>query len=332
MQQGHQPYGQHKQGGGPYSPTQNPSQWQSAAPQGAMQPVPVPIDPTMAYGQTGQGLPNPSLIMQQRPDIPREIRDRLYPMTPEEIREVISDINERQGAATIPPSANIRSTASQYDVDMSLGATPPVVRITKGLGAMVNFVDAQGNPWPIVSATNFHGEAAQVAQVAPHVLSVASISPYLNGSVGVMLEGLSTPINFMVIPATTERDYRVDLRIPQLGPNAQAISASITKPGLGGGNIKDFLYGATPEGATRLKVTGEGVESSNTRAWQNHDGKLVIRSAAQIISPSWIEALSALDGTTVYVLNSTPVVRVSVDGKETMFYIDGLKPKIAKKD
>lgn len=275
-----------------------------------------------------QGLPNPNILTtkKERPNYPKEVRDNLYPITPTEIREIIGDIVERQGAATVPSHVEVRGTASQYLVDLSLGASPPVVRVIKGLGAMVNFVDAQGNPWPIVSATNFHEEAAKVEQMADHVLSVASSSPYLTGSVGVMLEGLNTPIHFMIVPATTERDFRVDLRIPRLSPNAKPIGSVVTKPSLSDGNIKDFLYGATPDGATRLKLSGEGVKQSNARAWQNNDGKLVIRTQARIISPSWVESEPALDGTTVYVMNSTPVVRVSVDGKESMFYIDGLKP------
>lgn len=278
-------------------------------------------------------LPNPNLAIAQpkRPNYPEEVQKQMYPLTSDEIRQIIADMVERQGAATVPSHVDMVGVSSQYSVDLSLGSAPPIVRVARGLGAMVNFVDAQGNPWPIVSATNFHFEAAKIEQVADHVLSVASLSPYYTGSVGVMLEGLSTPIQFMVVPATSERDYRVDLRIPQLSPNAKPFGDMRTKPALGESNIKDFLYGATPDGAKRLKVTGAGVELSNTRAWQNMDGKLVVRTSARIISPSWLESQPALDGTTVYVLNSTPVVRTSVDGKESMFYIEGLTPLAAKK-
>lgn len=272
-----------------------------------------------------QPLPSP-LIQHERPDLPREVENQLYPMTTSEIREILSEMNKRQGAAIAPNHIKTVGTSSQYEVDMTLGASPPVVRIEKGLGAMVNFVDAQGSPWPIESATNFHAEAASVSQVAAHVLSVSAMSPFLSGSVGVILEGLKTPIQFVIIPATDVRDYRVDLRIPQLGPESTPMITSSGKPSLGGGNIKEFLYGATPHGAERLRVSGSGAEQSNTRAWQNVDGRLVIRTSAQVISPSWIERESALDGTSIYVLSSTPVVKVSVDGKESTFYIDGLKP------
>lgn len=275
-------------------------------------------------GQVVEPLPSP-VVQKKRPDIPKEVENRLYPINPAEIRTIISEMDKRQGAAAVPNSASV-GTSSQYEVDMTLGATPPVVRVEKGLGAMVNFVDAQGNPWPISSATNFHAEAATISQVAGHVLSVSANSPYLSGSVGVILEALSTPIQFVIVPANGVRDYRVDLRIPQLGPEAKPMIRSASKPSMGDGNIKDFLYGATPDGATRLKVSGKGAKQSNTRAWQNVDGRLVIRTSAMIISPSWMEREAALDGTSVYSLSSTPVVKVSVDGKESTFYLDGLKP------
>ena len=306
----------------------NTSQQQRPSPYGGVPVERVATNPPQQGGglnMMAEPLPSPKIV--QRPNIPEEVGKRLYPMTPDEIRQVVTDINERQGAAVIPGHIKTTGTASQYDVDMTLGAAPPVVRVEKGLGAMVNFVDAQGSPWPIVSATNFHSEAAIVTQVADHVLSVSANSPYLSGSVGVMLVGLSTPIQFVVIPASDVRDYRVDLRIPQIGPESTPMVVTSNRPNMGSNNINEFLYGATPEGATRLKVTGSGVAQANTRAWQNTDGRLVIRTSANIISPSWIERQSALDGTSVYVLASTPVVRVSVDGGEGSFYIDGLKPK-----
>lgn len=277
-------------------------------------------------GMGAQPLPSPVLIEKKRPNIPQEVADRLYPMTPDEIRQVLSDLTERQGAAIVPEHNKMVGVASQYDVDMSLGATPPIVRVARGLGAMVNFVDAQGSPWPIVSATNFHAEAASVSQVADHVLSVSANSPYLSGSVGVILEGLSTPIQFVIVPANDRRDYRVDLRIPQLAPDSAPTHLSSNLPAMGGSNIMEFLYGATPEGATRLKVSGQGATQSNTRAWQNSDGRLVLRSSAKVISPSWVERQAALDGTSVYLLASTPVVKVSVDGQESTFYLEGLQP------
>src|SRR5690606_3025973 len=110
-------------------------------------------------------LPNPQL------DIPGEVIKQVAPATTEQIRQIIEEIHLRQGAASTPVNPGIVNQASQYVVDLSPGATPPVVRVAKGVGAIVNFVDSAGNPWPISFARNFHQEAATVTQMATHVLS-----------------------------------------------------------------------------------------------------------------------------------------------------------------
>ena len=266
-------------------------------------------------------LPSPKL------DIPKIAVDRMAPANPEQVRRIVQELYQRQGAAVTPPNNNFIGRATQYTVDLSPGATPPVVRVARGVGATVSFVDSAGNPWPITFAKNFYAEATTVTQMAPHVLSVAANSPHLSGSVGVMLKGLTTPINFIASPAQAETDYRVDLQIPGLSPDAPPVPGAISnRPDISGGNLKDFLYGATPNGATLLKVTSGKFKESNTRAWQNSNGQLVIRTSAHVISPGWYNMQPALDGTAVYSLPATPVVRVSVDGREQTFMIDGLIP------
>src|SRR5690606_9198102 len=134
----------------------------------------------------------------------------------------------------------------------------------------INFVDARGNPWPVEFANNFHSEAASVTQMAPHVLSVTSRSPHLMGSVGVMLKDLSTPVNFIVAPAQDATEYRADLVVPGISPDAPPLIGSVqSRPDIGQEGLTDYLYGATPEGAKRLKVTGTQSQVSNTRAWQD---------------------------------------------------------------
>lgn len=290
----------------------------------APQPTHNPNQPHQNVAQV-EPLPNPKL------DIPKEAINRLAPASPEELRKILMELYQRQGAAVTPPNNAFVGRASQYMVDLSPGATPPVVRVARGVGATVSFVDAAGNPWPILFAKNFYAEATTVTQMAPHVLSVASVSPHLSGSVAVILKGLTTPVNFIATPAQTETDYRADLQIPGLSPDAPPVPGALsTRPDITAGNLMDFLYGATPNGATRLEVKGAAAQQSNTRAWQNTNGQLVIRTSAQVISPGWYSMQPALDGTAVYALPNTPVVRVSVDGREQTIMIEGLVPAKGK--
>lgn len=295
----------------------------------------VPQHPSMNNTAQFEPLPDPRLHPQHLVDIPQEVLNRLAPADTEQLRKIIEQLYQRQGAALTPARPAITSKASQYHVDLSPGAQPPVIRVANGVGATVNFVDAGGNPWPIAFANNFHAEAFTITQMAPHVLSVAANSPHLSGSVGVMLQGLTTPVNFVVTPAQDATDYRADLLVPGMSPDAPPlVGAQQSRPGIASGGLTDYMYGATPEGAVRLKVTGAGSQDTTTRAWQDKNGNLVLRTAARVVSPGWYDMLPALDGTSVYQLPASPVVRVSVNGKLQTFNLDGLTPKktdLAKK-
>lgn len=270
-----------------------------------------------------QALPSPKL------DIKKEVLNRMAPANPEQLREISGELYNRQAAAVTPARNGSVGRASQYVVDLSPGATPPVIRVARGMGATVNFVDSAGNPWPITFANNFYAEAATVTQMAPHVLSVASNSPHLSGSVGVMLQGLTTPINFVITPAQAENDYRVDLHIPGLSPEAAPVpgrASGSSRPAIASDDLMGFMYGQTPGGATRLQVSIPGSAQNTTRAWQNARGRLIVRTSALIQSPGWYQRLPALDGTAVYELPPTAVVRVSVDGTTQSMIIKGLVP------
>jgi len=285
-------------------------------------------DGTAAGGEdddvAAKALPNPALGDFQA------VIDALGNATPEQIRAFKEYQFQIQGATITPVRSGLVGRATQYTVDLSPGAVAPVVRVSRGMGATVNFVDSAGNPWPVKFANNFYAQAAQVTQMAPHVLSVSSLSDHLTGSVGVILDGLHTPVNFVVTPAQEQTDYRVDLHIPGLAPDAPPVLGEVsTQPGLARGNLMDFLYGATPPGAIRLKIVESASPLSNsTRAWQNTNNQLILRTDAQIISPGWYERLPAMDGTSVYALPNSPIIRVAVHGKEQTLRIEGLTPKI----
>lgn len=284
-----------------------------------------PIAPSVGAGNQlniHQPLPSPKL------DYSNEVLNQVAPMDTETLRSVINELYLRQGAAVTPIRPGMTCQSSQYALDLSPGATPPVVRVTKGVGAIVNFVDSAGNPWPITFARNFHEQASSATQMAPHVLSVAANSPHLQGSIGVVLKDLTTPITFIVTPGQEQTDCRVDLRVPGLAPGATPVAGKISsRPGMTSGGLMDFIYGATPDGAKRLTIQMAGNANNTTRAWQTADGKLILRTAASVVSPGWYQSVSALDGTTVYEMPPTSVINVSVDGQPVKVVIRGLTPQ-----
>ena len=77
------------------------------------------------------------------------------------------------------------------------------------------------------------------------------------------------------------------------------------------GEMQGFLMGIPPEGAVDVKVS----QVASTFAWMWR-GHLYVRTPHTIFSPGWFKRQAAVDGTAVYKLPYTSLVRMGVDGRE----------------
>ncbi|WP_342051221.1 MULTISPECIES: DotH/IcmK family type IV secretion protein [unclassified Cupriavidus] len=266
---------------------------------------------------SAQALPSPKL------DLKKEALDQTAPMDARTTRALIEELYKRTGAASAPAKNTAKPVASRFPVDLSPGATPPVVRIFRGQGASVSFLDSAGNPWPIEKARNFYDQAMTVTQLGPHVVTVESNSDHASGSVTVLLKGLATPVTFTVVPSQSEIDYRADLIVPGRSPDAPArLPGGLGRVGITERGLENYLFGQTPEGARRLEVQ----DLPLAMAWQDASGRLILRTQAMVASPGPYQVLPSSDGTTVYELPAVPVLRVSVDGLIRPVHIKGLTP------
>lgn len=264
-----------------------------------------------------QPLPSPKL------DLKKEALDQTAPMDAPTTRALIEELYKRSGAASTPAKNNAKPVASRFPVDLSPGATPPVIRIFRGQGSSVSFLDSAGNPWPMENARNFYDQAMTVTQLGPHVVTVEANSDHASGSVTVLLKGLATPVTFTVVPAQSEIDYRADLIVPGRSPDAPArLPGGLGRVGIAERGLENYLYGQTPEGARRLEVQ----DLPLALAWQDASGRLILRTQAMVASPGPYQVLPSSDGTTVYELPAVPVLRVSVDGLIRPVHVKGLTP------
>jgi intracellular multiplication protein IcmK len=267
-------------------------------------------------------LPSPKL------DLKKEALDQTAPMDAATTRALIEELYKRSGAASTPAKNTAKPVASRFVVDLSPGATPPVVRVFRGQGATVSFLDSAGNPWPMEKARNFYEQAMTVTQLGPHVVTVESTSDHASGSVTVLLKGLATPVTFTVVPSQSEIDYRADLVVPGRSPEAPArLVAGLGRVGIAERGLENYLYGQTPDGARRLDV----LDLPLALAWQDPSGRLILRTQATVASPGPYQVLPSSDGTTVYELPAVPVLRVSVDGQIRAVHIKGLTPSGSEK-
>jgi intracellular multiplication protein IcmK len=220
-------------------------------------------------------------------------------------------------------SPRIRSTS----VDLSPGASLPILRTMPGETSTVVFLDSTGAPWPLAAIPRI--SKPSVASIewlkdTPAVL-VSMLSPYEEANMTVFLHGLPMPVVVKLSAGEPsgghrwrEVDYRLDLRIPGRGPYAKAAIAGSPKIALYDDTLQAFLDGLPPQTAVRLKPRGS--TPGRTVVWQ-HDGALFVRTDRDMQN-AFDSTLAASDGTRVYRLPLTPFLTLSDAGKAVTFQVD----------
>jgi intracellular multiplication protein IcmK len=265
-----------------------------------------------------QTLPPPAPEDQLREDAFNGMTRATLPMTPDQIMRLKRMFSDSQQAAAAAPGTPPRPTATSVIVSLAPGATPPVIRLAQGFVSSLVFLDSSGAPWPI-DAYDIGNPSAFNLQwnKSDSTLLVQANSMYTYGNLAVKLKGLVTPVMITLIPGQQAVDYRVDLRIQGMGPNALPL------PGDGLPNSADpellgVLDGVPPAGSKLLNVIGgEG------QAWIVSD-KLYLRTRLTVLSPSWLATMSSADGMKAYLMQKTPMLLVSQHGKPIQLKIEGL--------
>jgi len=298
------------------STSQAPQGWQSSAnPVAATQQSVAPVSGSAPAGRAPSGndpLPPPQSAMYNR------AIESQVPLTPAEVRQLRGNINEADKALSSPQMAVVPKI-SALTVDLSPGASLPLIRTAVNYPSSITFIDSTGAPWNLGAAPISGNPNSFTAYWVPKspVMVVYAQKPYQSGNITVYLEGLSVPIMIMVSsgePDTSAKtwavDSRLDLRIPRRGPNAFAGAAPETRIGLHDNILQAFLDGVPPKDARRLKATGD---VPDTTIWQMGDD-LYVRSRADI-RDEFEATLSSADGTHLWRLPVTPYISFSVMGR-----------------
>lgn len=244
----------------------------------------------------------------------------LMPLSQQQILTLRQMFDQSQAAVSEYPGVPPKPTSSSILVNMSPGATPPIIRLRAGYVTTLVFLDSTGQPWPVVGYDLGNTKAFNIAPSAPdgkgNMLVVQALYRYEEGNLAIMLKDENTPVMLTLIPGQRAVDYRVDLRIPGLGPNAVVGVAGL--PQTENPMLLSFLDGVTPGGAKPLDVEG-----APAQAW-SFDGKLFLRTRIIVLSPGWISSMNSPDGTHVYELEKTPVILASRRGDMVQLSIRGL--------
>lgn len=241
--------------------------------------------------------------------------DQTAPLTPAELTELMTKLHERQLAAgqNITGRPQARPVTSSELLDLSPGGTPPVVRVAVGQGAVLSFSDSAGRPWPLVENLNFNSRAYTTKVLAPHLYAI-TLNTREVAHVTVVLKDLPRPIVITVLPAQDETDYLKEYTIPRfvdgLPPPSVAASSREGALAFNSQDLISYLYRTPPAGARSLTING----LPGVTAWQSAPGRMVVRTAGQVVIPAWSRRHAANDGVAVFELPLSPIVSITEGG------------------
>ena len=254
-----------------------------------------------------------------------DIPDEMFPVNLDQIKEIRRLYNETMRAGTFKQDTPPKPTTSNFVIDLSPGAVPPVIRLLSGYVSSIQFFDSTNQPWPIKAydlgnSSSFNIQAINDSIDEPGGMSnsllVQAVTMYREANMVVMLEGFNTPIFLQLIPGQQSVDYRVEIVVPRKGPNArydhQAMPEEVSPV------LRDFLHVVPPMGSQKVSVSGD----DQSQGWL-FNNRLYLRTTLDLISPGWISRVASTDGDIkVYEMNKTPVVLATRHGKQVKLSLE----------
>lgn len=237
------------------------------------------------------------------------------PLSPEEIEQLKEMVNKQQRAASHKPYKTIPKTRS-LSVDLSPGASIPVVYTAPNEITTLVFLDSTGKPWTIAAKPRVSNTTIYDVEwiEKSSALVISTTQPYEHGNISVFLQGLVTPVivKFDNAPIRKRKrvvDMRVDIRVPGRGPNAAPLSYGTPKIALYDDVLQGFLDGIPPSGAQKIEHDKE----QSTQIWE-YQQALYVRTPLSIRT-AFDSSVSSGDGTHVYKIAKTPYVTLSENGQ-----------------
>jgi intracellular multiplication protein IcmK len=181
----------------------------------------------------------------------------LLPLNAKELRELLEYYDHTQEAVQVPVYPYPRPEVSVLNISLDPGITPPVIAVATGHVSTLTMLDVTGAPWPIQDVSWAGNFEVLEPEEGGHVVRITPMAEFAYGNISIRLLTLKTPITFTL---RTQRDivhYRVDARIPEYGPFANAPLLDGGKSMMAGDpDITSILDGAPPAGAGKLLVSG----------------------------------------------------------------------------
>lgn len=240
--------------------------------------------------------------------------EKAFPMTPEMIRryrEILAE-NERAAQERDEPTEEISTTL----MTLEPGEAAPVLQVSPSIASVIGFYDATGAAWPItqyILGNNNQFQATALGENSNNLVLTPQTRIGFTNLV-VVLEGHDKPATIRVNISEEVADYRFDVQVMKVGPNAEANNASggmLRSVSEAGSNMLLAAVSGVDLPRTAKEVSISGVAA---RGWLVGD-QMYLRSRYAMLSPSWTESMSGPDGVRVYKINPASVALFSVDGQ-----------------
>ena len=245
-----------------------------------------------------------------------------------QIREMRGSLEETRKAKAYQPVRAIPRITS-VSVDLSPGASLPVLRLMPGEISNLVVLDSTGAPWPLAITPKISKDGVFTAEwmKGSHVVVVSTTSSYESGNLALFLQGATTPVVVKLVTGEPDGkkdnksrivDARLDMRIPGRGPYAKAPLMGPGKIALYDDTLQGFLDGIPPKDAIAIVMHGD--VPAQTKVWQ-YNGNIFVRTQ-QEIQTAFDQSLASGDGTKVYQLPATPFVTLSQMGQAVTLQLD----------
>ncbi len=236
----------------------------------------------------------------------------LFPLRPENIKGLLREYDKTKRAAEEPIHGVPTPKVNVQTVSLDPGVAPMVLKTATGHITTLNMLDATGAPWPIQDVGWAGDFEVMQPEEGSHIVRITPLSGSAYGNMSIRMLTLKTPITITLKTGIDEVQYRVDARIPEYGPFAQAqLIEGGSELVAGDKAIISVLDGAPPVRATALKVSGV---DGRTKAYRLNN-LTYVRTPLTLLSPGWEQSVSSADGMNVYVLDHTPVLLLSDNGR-----------------
>lgn len=260
------------------------------------------------------GLTNGTMANDQKVDGFNSAIEQAFPMTPEMItrfREIL-EMNERAAQERPEP----REETSTTLISLEPGEAAPLLKVSPSIASVIGFYDATGAAWPVeqyVLGNSENFTAVHLGEKSNNIVLTPGARIGFTNLV-VVLEGHDKPVTVRVNIAEDTADYRFDVQVLQLGPDARQNNAATgmtqTVTEAGSSILLAAITGVDlPRDAKQVNIVGV-----DARGWYIRDD-LYLRSRHALLSPSWTESMAGPDGIRVYKINPASVALFSVNGQ-----------------